>query len=254
VRDTQQGVQSVGRALQILTAFESETRELGVGQLAARLAVHKSTASRLAATLASHGFLERAPNAETFRLGPRLARLGMLAASKQDVVDAARPAMEKLAADTGETVVLSMPLNGEAVDVAQIDARYRVGGKTWTGRRTPLHATSDGKVFLAFGAATLEPGRLERIAERTITSRVALERELREVREAGWARAVGECEEGLNGVAAPITAADGRCAAALSVSGPAYRLAPEGLAALAGRCTEAAAAISSSLRRSRDGS
>jgi DNA-binding IclR family transcriptional regulator len=253
VRDTQPGVQSVGRALQILTAFESDSRELGVGQLAARLSVHKSTASRLVATLASHGFLERAPSGEAFRLGTRLARLGMRAAGADDVVDAARPAMEQLSAETGETVVLSVPLNGEAVDVAQIDSRYRVGGKTWTGRRTPLHATSDGKVFLAFGAATLEPGRLERVAEGTITSRAALEGELRDVREAGWARAVGECEEGLNGVAAPITGADGRCVAALSVSGPAYRLAPEGLAALAGRCTAAAAAISSSLRRSRDG-
>ena len=253
MRASQQGVQSVDRALQILTAFESPSRELGVGQLAARLSVHKSTASRLAATLASHGFLERAPNAETFRLGPRLARLGMLAAGAHDVVDVARPAMQQLAADTGETVVLSVPANGEAVDVAQIDTRYLVGGKTWSGRRTPLHATSDGKVFLAFGAAKLRTGRLERVTERTITSRAALERELEEVRRAGWARAVGECEEGLNGVAAPILGAEGRCLAALSVSGPAYRLAPETLAALSRSCTAAADAISSSLEGSRDG-
>ena len=254
MRDAQQGVQSVERALQILTAFESDGRDLAVGQLADRLSVHKSTASRLAATLAAHGFLERAPNGDGFRLGSRLARLGLVAAGADDLVETARPAMEALAADTGETVVLSVPLNGEAVDVAQIDSRFRVGGKTWVGRRTPLHATSDGQVFLAFGAASRPPGRLPRVTERTIASRAALARELAAVRQHGWACAVGECEEGLNGVAAPITGADGRCAAALSVSGPAYRLAPEGLAALAGRCTEAAAAISSSLRRSRDGS
>ena len=252
MRDTQPSVQSVDRALQILTAFESESRELGVGQLATRLSVHKSTASRLASTLASHGFLERAPNGDAFRLGPRLARLGMRAAAAEDVVEAARPVMEELAGESGEAVVLSVPLDGEAIDVAQVDTRYRVGGKTWIGRRTPLHATSDGKIFLAFGAATLAPGRLERIAERTITSRAALERELADVRERGWAGALGECEEGLNGVAAAIVGADGRCVAALSVSGPAYRLHPQALPALAERCTAAAAAISSSLRRRHD--
>jgi DNA-binding IclR family transcriptional regulator len=253
VRDTQPAVQSVDRALQILTAFESESRELGVGQLATRLSVHKSTASRLASTLASHGFLERVPDGETFRLGPRLARLGMRAAAADDVVAAARPAMEALAAATGETVVLSVPLDGEAIDVAQVDSRYRVGGKTWIGRRTPLHATSDGKVFLALGAGTLPPGRLDRVAKQTITSRAALERELAEVRERGWARSIGECEAGLNGVAAPVLGAGGRCVAALSVSGPAYRLVPEELPALARRCTAAATAISSSLQGSHDG-
>ena len=253
MRNAQQGVQSVERALQILTAFESDGRDLAVGQLADRLSVHKSTASRLAATLAAHGFLERAPNGDAFRLGSRLARLGLVAAGAEDIVESARPAMERLAAETGETVVLSVPLNGEAVDVAQVDSRYRVGGKTWVGRRTPLHATSDGKVFLAFRAASLPAGRLPRVTERTITSRAALARELAAVRQDGWARAVGECEEGLNGVAAPIVGGDGRCRAALSVSGPAYRLAPLTLADLAARCAAAAAEISSSLERRRNG-
>ncbi len=248
----QQSVQSVDRALRMLTAFESESGELGVGQLAARLAVHKSTASRIAATLAAHGFLERAGNGEAFRLGARLARLGLRAAGAEDLVEAARPALDELAADTGETIVLSVPLNGEAMDVAQVESRYRVGGKTWIGRRTPLHATSDGKVFLAFGAATLARGRLEGVAPGTITSRAELDRELERVRRDGWARAVGECEEGLNGVAAPVFDGHGRCVAAVTVSGPAYRLAPEMLPVLARRCLAAAAAISSTTERSGD--
>ena len=253
MREAQQGVQSVERALQILTAFESDGRDLAVGQLADRLSVHKSTASRLAATLAAHRFLERAPNGDGFRLGSRLVRLGLVAAGAEDLVETARPAMEALAADTGETVVLSVPLNGEAVDVAQIDSRFRVAGKTWVGRRTPLHATSDGKVFLAFGAAGLPAGRLARVTERTITSRAALARELAAVRQDGWAHAVGECEEGLNGVAVPVVGGDGRCRAALSVSGPAYRLAPVTLPDLAARCTAAAADVSSALARRSNG-
>lgn len=237
----------------MLTAFESGSGELGVGQLATRLAVHKSTASRLAATLAAHGFLERAADGDAFRLGGRLARLGLRAARAEGLVEAARAAMDELAAETGETIVLSVPVNGEAVDVAQLDSRYLVGSKSWLGRRTPLHATSDGKVFLAFAAATLPPGRLERVAPRTVISRASLERELERVRRDGWARALGECEEGLNGVAAPVFDGSARCVAALSVCGPAYRLAADRMPGLAPRCQAAAAAISSRLEQNRDG-
>jgi IclR family transcriptional regulator, acetate operon repressor len=253
VRKTQPArVQSVDRALQILLAFESAGGELRVTDLAARLDVHKSTASRLAATLAAHGFLERADGAEAFRLGRRVVRLGMAAAGR-DLVAAARPAMEELAAATGETVVLSVAVEHEAVDVAQVDSRFLVGGKRWLGLRTPLHASSDGKVLLAYGAAELAPGtRLAAVAPQTLTSRKSLEGELDEVRRLGWSRAVGECEEGLNGVAAPIIDGDGRCLAALSVSGPAYRLPEEKLPSLGARCAAAAAAVSAALDWSRD--
>src|SRR5919202_6410171 len=243
VRNTQPAsVQSVDRALQILLAFEGDGGELRVTDLAARLDVHKSTASRLASTLAAHGFLERADGAEAFRLGPRMVRLGMLAAAERDLATVARPAMEELAAATGETVVLSVAAGDEAVDIAQVDSRFLVGGKRWIGLRSPLHATSDGKVLLAFGATELPPGKLVRASRRTITSHRALERELEAVRRCGWARSVGEYEEGLNGVAAPVYE-DERCIAALSVSGPAYRVAEELLPDLAARCIEAANAV-----------
>jgi DNA-binding IclR family transcriptional regulator len=170
----------------------------------------------------------------------------MVAAGRRDIVAAARPAMEELAAATGETVVLSVAVGDEAVDVAQVDSRFLVGGKRWIGLRAPLHATSDGKVLLAFGAAELPPGKLARLSPRTITSHRALERELEMVRGRGWARSVGEYEEGLNGVAAPVYE-DERCVAALSASGPAYRVAEELLPDIAARCIEAANAI----RRSR---
>ena len=243
MRDTQPvAVQSVDRALQILLAFEDDGRERRVTDLASQLDVHKSTASRLAATLEAQGFLERADGADAFRLGPSIVRLGMVAAGGRDIVAAARPAMEELAAATGETIVLSMAAGDEAVDVAQVESRFLVGGKRWIGLRSPLHATSDGKVLLAFGATELPPGKLVRVSPRTITSHRALERELEAVRRCGWARSVGEYEEGLNGVAAPVYE-DDRCVAALSVSGPAYRVAEELLPDLAARCVEVANAV-----------
>ena len=236
-------VQSVDRALRILGAFGDERRELGVAQVAGFLGVHVSTASRLASTLAAHGFLERSEDDGALRLGPEMVRLGLLAAGGERLVATARDAMDELAAETGETIVLSVPSGDEAVDVAQVDSRYLVGGQSWVGRRLPLHATSDGKVFLAFGAARASE-RLDRVTTRTIVDHGELQRELTAVRAHGWARAVGECEEELNGVAAPIFVSGDRCVAALSVSGPSYRVRAGSLQALGRRCREAADAVS----------
>jgi DNA-binding IclR family transcriptional regulator len=84
-------VQSVERALQVLTAFEVDGQELGVTEIAALLGVHKSTASRLAATLVASGFLERSPASESFRLGPELPRLAALAGRAEGRRSGVRP-------------------------------------------------------------------------------------------------------------------------------------------------------------------
>ena len=240
-------VRTIDRALRVLAAFDGDRSEMGVTEMAGLLDVHVSTASRLAATLAAHRFLERASAGEAYRLGPEVLRLGLLAAG-DDLTETARGTMEELAAETGETVVLSVPSGHVAVAVAQVDARYLVGGKSWIGRRWPLHATSDGKALLAFGAADLRPGEaLEPATPRTITDVAELTRHLSDVRTQGWASSIGECEDGLNGVAAPIFTLGGRCVAALSVSAPAYRLAPEAMPKLAARCRRAADAVSARL-------
>jgi len=243
----QAGVQSVRRALTILSAFDNRSSELGVGELAGRLDVHPSTASRLAATLVAQGFLEREEEAGPFRLGPELIRLGLLAAGASSLIATARPAMEELAAELAETIVLSVASGTSAVDIAQVDARYLIGGKSWIGRQLPLHATSDGKVLLAWGAAARPAGQLGSVTKRTITSRDELDAELVRIRNRGFATAVGELEEGLNGVAAPIFSRDGTCVAALNVSGPSYRLPSSKLQAVGRRCRQAAVVVSGGL-------
>jgi DNA-binding IclR family transcriptional regulator len=246
-------LQSVERALRILLSFETEVQEASVSELAAMLGVHKSTASRLAATLSAHGMLERAPGSERFRLGPELGRLGMLAVGGRDLIEAARSSMAGLAGVTGETVTLAVRDGAEMASVAQVDSRYVVGVQKWVGRRTPLHCTSDGKVMLAFGEIGLPEGPLEARTNHTIISPAALERQLAQIRERGWATALGELEEGLNGVAVPVFDAGRRCVAGLSVSGPSYRVTPDHLPPLARHCVEAATKISMQLAWSSNG-
>ncbi len=246
-------VHTVGKALRMLAAFETGGSELGVREFASLLDVHRSTASRLARTLTAHGFLERGRRAGGFRLGPQAARIGLLAVGARSLLEAARDPMDRLAAETGEAVVLSVPVGDEALDVAQAGSAHLIGATTWIGRRTPLHASSDGKVFLAFGAAEIDRSRpLEPLTARTITDLSKLDGELTRTRRDGWAAAVGELEEGLNGVAAPVLASRGRCVAALSVSGPAYRVPPERLPEVSGLCLVAARAVAAELAVAED--
>lgn len=215
------------------------------------LGVHKSTASRLAATLVTAGFLERVHRGEGLRLGPQLARLGLLA-SGGSLATLARPIIDDLATRTGETAVLSVAAGTEAIEVAHASSRHVLSANAWIGRRTPLHASSDGKVLLAHGAGHLPDGPLERRTDRTITDRAHLERELQGIREAGWAAAIGEWEPALNGVAAPVFDAAGACVAAVNVGGPDFRVPRSRLSVLALQCVAAAQAIGARLGRPAD--
>ena len=240
-------LQSVDRALQMLLAYDREGQAYGVTELAVRLGVHKSSASRLAATLAAQGFLERERDREAFRLGPALRRLGLLAGGSRELVELAREPMERLAEATGETVTLSVAHHDEGATVAQVEARHVVGVQNWVGRRFPLHCTSDGKILLAFGAVELDGRPLEARTPRTITRSDDLRAHLAEARRTGWAAAIGEFEEGLNGVAAPVLDADGDCRAALAVCGPSYRVPTDALPELADVCRQTANDIGAGL-------
>ena len=111
----------------------------------------------------------------------------------------------------------------------------------------PLHCSALGKVLLAYGAAQLPGGTLERRTDKTITSEAALRADLATVRARGYAVTDEELEPGLIAVAAPIRGYDGAVVAALSVSGPTTRMNRDGLPAVAGYCAEEAAALSAVL-------
>jgi DNA-binding IclR family transcriptional regulator len=245
-------LQTVDRALRLLLLFEEVGQEYRVGELAAMLGVDKSIASRLAATLAKRGFLERTPGSEAFRLGPEVGRLGMVAlGSSHNLIGLARAPMERLAEETGETVNLAVLKDYKVVNVAQVDGPHLVGVGDWTGWKTEPHATANGKVLLAFAGSEFGDLPLEiplkEFTGRTITNLKQLGSELERVRAAGWGSTLGELEEGFNGVAVPIFDASGRCLAALSVSGPAYRMLPQRLPEVAELCKQIAEEIGARL-------
>ena len=228
--------QSAERVLALLATFEDGRPEVSVTEIAASLGVHKSTASRLAATLERTGFLAR--SGKRYRLGVEIIRLGTLALRSADIVDRLQPAMEKLSQATGETINLAIPAGADILNVAEVPSTYILscsGG--WIGRRTKPHAVANGKVLLAFGAIPLpDQASLERYTEQTITTNEALQADLAQARRNGYATAVAELEDGLVAVAAPVFSPVGDCVAALSISGPAYRMPPDKLDELGRLC------------------
>lgn len=219
-------VQSVDRALTILESL-ARHGEAGVTELAGDLAVHKSTAFRLVATLESHGLVEQTEDRGKYRLGVGLLRLAGATTARLDVVQEARPVCRKLAADTGETVNIAVLADRAALYLDQVAGSSALQPHNWVGQHIPLHATSNGKVLLC----GLEPDRLADLlgslpayTDMTITKKGQLRRELDRVREQGFAVAVDELEVGLTAAAAPIRNAHGDVIASMSVSGPTFRL------------------------------
>jgi DNA-binding IclR family transcriptional regulator len=223
--------------LALLTSFDHSRVELGVTEMAASLGVHKSTASRLAGVLERAGLLTR--SGRRFRLGLEVIRLGTLAMRGLDFVASMRPAMDRLSRQTGETVNLALPDGPDVLNVAEVPSTFILNSSGgWIGRRTTPHAVANGKVLLAYGAIPVPP-RLERYTDQTITTHRELERELAAVRRNGYATAVAEFEDGLVAVASPVLDGTGACVAALSVSGPAFRMRPESLHELGRLCADA---------------
>ena len=209
-------VAAVERALAVLDAL-AEGEEVGTNELARRTRINASTVSRLLATLAAGGFVEHVPESGRYRLGLRLLQLGNSVVERLDLRAVTRPHLEALVAQTGETATLSAPGERDAVTVDFVQSRASVQSVAHVGRRSVAHATATGKVLLAFGGLELPKPPFEAFTPRTISDRRALTREIERVRKRGYAEAVGEREEELNAVAAPVFEARGSLEAILGV-------------------------------------
>lgn len=225
-------VQSVDRALAILEILEREGW-VGVTTVAGELAIHKSTAFRLLATLEQRGLVEQHVETQKYRLGFTLVRLAGAVRAGLDLTRSARPVCEWLSEHTGETVNLAVLEGGEVVNIDQVNLSTSVVSVDWLGRRTGLHVTSTGKIFLAFMPERVRDEHLRdgltRSTPHTITDQRVLRRQLAEIRRRGWGATEQELELGLNAVAAPIHGADGSVLATVCVSGPVFRLTAERL-------------------------
>jgi DNA-binding IclR family transcriptional regulator len=213
-------VAAVERSLRVLEALADAGGELGTNELARRTGVNASSVSRLLATLAGGGYVEHAEESGRYRLGLRLLQLGNVVLAGLDLRELARPHLEELVEETGETATLSVPGERDAVTVDFVQSGSSVQSVARLGRPSVAHATAAGKVLLAFGDAPFPSDPLERFTARTVTDPRKLAATVEQVRDQGWAEAAGERERDLNAVAAPIFGLDGGLAGILGLQGP----------------------------------
>ena len=240
-------VAAVARAATLLDLLAAAPDGLGTNELARQLDVNPSSASRLLGTLRAAGLVDRVASDGPWRLGLHLVALADHALAALDVRELARPAMRKLAADTGETVTLSVSAGGESVTVEFVPGAGSVVSVAQLGRPSVAHATATGKVMLAFGDAPLPEGELTIYTERTITQRKELAAVVKAARAGGYAEAVGEREDDLAALAVPIISAGGRLIAILGLQGPESRLTQKRRAAVIPALLESAADVATAL-------
>lgn len=234
------------RATAVLDALGEAPGELGTNELARLTGINPSTVSRLLGTLVAAGYVEQVGATGRYRLGLRIVQLAQAVLARLDVRQLARPHLERLVEETGETATLSLPSEQHAVTVDYAIGRTSIVSVAQVGRPSVAHATAVGKVMLAFGGVPA-PDRLEAFTAATIVSRERLAAELETVRAVGFAINVREREDDLNAIAAPVLGRTGGLVAILGLQGPAGRLTPGRIAELQPVVGAAAAEISSYL-------
>ncbi|MBC7259083.1 MAG: IclR family transcriptional regulator [Chloroflexi bacterium] len=244
-------VRVMERAMQILDCFDDEHPERGVSEIAQLVGLHKATTHRIIVSLMNGGFLERATDGERYRLGLRLAELGMAAIRTLDFRREAIPHMKALVDRFEETCDLSVFDRGEVFYVEVIQGKHTLTIAARVGMRLPAHCTASGKTFLAFmpeaEARSILKEPLTRYTDWTITSAEQVWAQLAEVRARGYGYDDQEFEIGIRAVAAPIRNREGKVIAVISMPGPTSRMTPERVSEIAESIVAAARAISTRL-------
>lgn len=211
------------RAGAILDTFDTAHPERTIADVAVATGLPTSTVHRIMSTLASIGLLER-PARGVYRLGIRVHELGQTAVFGIELRERAVPFLEELRARVGQTIQLSILSGTDVVYIHRLEEPSIVGRFIKSGQRVPAHASSSGKVLLAFGGApdvldAVRAAGMARRAPRTITTMRGLRDELDRVRARGYAESVEETWPNMASVAVPVLDADGRAVAAISVAG-----------------------------------
>ncbi|SDM69838.1 transcriptional regulator, IclR family [Lentzea albidocapillata subsp. violacea] len=247
--DSAAQVQSVDRAISVLELLAQG--EAGITEIAGELGVHKSTVSRLVSVLEARGLVEQLGERGKYAIGFGVVRLAGAATGRMDLTKLGQPVCETLADSFGETVNIAVHDAGVAINITQARGSAAVSAVNWIGQRTPLHATSSGKVLLAYLPADerkrLASLPLDSYTENTVVDSGQLLAELETVASQGFAACFEELELGLHAVAVPVRGHRGEVVAAMSASGPSYRLSRQRVEEIVPKMTAAAGELSAQL-------
>src|SRR5467141_586647 len=242
-------VQVVDRALAALDVLANRSTECSLAELCIALGLHKSTVHRLMMVLEQHRLVDKNPETGRYRLGLKLFEFGSKAIAALDPRRHARPYLDRFQRELGETVFFCILDDGQVFYLDKVESQQSIRTACTVGSRAPAYCTAVGKAMLA----ELPDAEVNEIVRRsglkaftpnTITTGTALKTELRAVRSRGYAIDNEEKEPGLRCVSAPVRNDSGKLLAALSVSGPAFRVTRERVPEIAKAVMQAAGELS----------
>jgi DNA-binding IclR family transcriptional regulator len=246
--DNQFVVRALAKGLAMLGLFDAEHREWSLDEMTSVLGLPRMTSYRMARTLQSAGYLVTDGASGRYRLGPSLLAATYLSEGYADLVVLARPYLEALVEQTGESVTLAVEIDGVAVCVAMVDSPRPHRREVAVGRVIGDTANSHGKMFAACKPDAVRDRIVNSVHEQhtihTITDPQALALTLEEARRSDVAFDMEERDIGTCSVAAPVRDQMGEVIASLAVVVPTGRFGPEAKDACAAAVKAAAAAFS----------
>ena len=220
-----QGAQAALRAVRLLKLFSNERPEMSLSEISKAAGLNKTTTHRLLRALQSEALVARNAATSAYSLGPALMALGVQALASSNLRRRVRPMLNALARQCGETVTLEILVEDSMLVLDEVAGTHVITASGSVGTRWPIHATSTGKVWLAFDDGSIERlgENFESFGSNTITSRKVLEPQLATIRERGYAETVDELEDGFAAVSTVIRGMFGDVLGSVSICGPTQR-------------------------------
>lgn len=242
------------KGLRLLESLANSEQPRGITDLANELGLTKSNVHRLLQTLQANGFVRQIPLNSAYELTPKIWELGNRVMHRIDLNKVARPAMTRLAEETGETVHLSILVDTDVIYIDKIESSHHIRAYTHVGSRAPAFAMATGKAMLA----QMPDSYLERFAplfstytEYTRVTVADLKTDIDAIRQQGFALVPhGEWRDGIAACACAILDRYGEVAGAIGISGPDTRLKLQDLQQIAPLVVVAARSISLALGHS----
>jgi len=244
-------LQAIDRAFAVLDLLGEGRKPMGLAQITTALHLHKSTVHRFLMVLERHRMVERTHEG-LYRLGLKLYDLGNRAVQHLDLRDLVQPHLRRLVNETGETAHLCILEKALVVYLEKIEPSRSVRMTSRVGTSNPVYCTSVGKAMLTLlpeqeRREVLSRIRYVRLSPKTIMTEEELLKDLERTRRRGYAMDDEEVEEGVRCVGVAIVDSTGHPVAAVSVSGPSFRMTVQNVRAIAVRLQECVRAIEKDL-------
>ncbi|SOH94882.1 transcriptional regulator, IclR family [Monaibacterium marinum] len=223
-------VSSLSRGLEILSSFSRTSRKMTLSEVATETGMSRATARRFLLTLVKEGYV--VTDGKLFDLTPKVLDLGFTVLSKIGIWDRARPFMERLSEQTGESCTAAILDGLDVVYVAGVQAHNIISVGITVGSRQSAFYTANGRVLLAAQPeenwdGIIANARLVPRTRHSVTNRADLRKTLEDVRKSGWSLVDQELEEGLLSIAIPLHYRSGILAGSINIAVPSVRATPE---------------------------